>query len=230
MASLPKDPFVAHMTTAQLAVARADDALVKARLGGGCTRLRLRAGQAAFRQGDTGDAVFYVEDGAIQLRVLSAEGKEAILAVLGHGDFFGESCLAGYPLHLTTAVATTAAAVTRIDKAAMTRLVRDDPRMAAALVGFLLARNVQVEADLAEQMIHPAEHRLARLLLEMASSGPDGKLIAIPNVSQRVLAARVGTTRSRINQFMNRFRTLGYIEYGDELTVHASLNDVLARP
>ncbi len=201
-----------------------DAELLLTSIGAGRANRKLKAHEAVFQQGDAADAVFYVEKGKIQIRVTSKQGKEAIIAVLGRGDFFGEACLIGQQVHLSTAAATTAAAVTRIEKSAMLRILKEHPDISAAFMAFLLTRNMRIEADLVDQMFNSSEQRLARLLLLLANFAKEGEMQpVVAKVTQDVLAARVGTTRSRINQFMNKFRKLGYIEYNGTLKVHTSL-------
>jgi CRP/FNR family cyclic AMP-dependent transcriptional regulator len=201
-----------------------DAELLLTSIGTGRANRKLKAREPVFRQGDAADAVFYVEKGKIQIRVTSKQGKEAIIAVHARGDFFGEGCLIGQPLRLATAVATTAAAVTRIEKASMVRILMEQPHISAAFMAFLLSRNMRIEADLVDQMFNSSEQRLARLLLLLANFAKEGEMQpVVAKVNQDVLAARVGTTRSRINHFMNKFRKLGYIEYNGTLKVHTSL-------
>jgi len=181
-----------------------------------------------FRQGDPADAVFYVRTGRIQLTVVSDQGKEGIIALFAPGDFFGEGCLAGQPVRMASAVATTPATIARIEKNTMSRLLHESPDFAERFTAFLVSRNIQVEADLVDQLFNSSEKRLARLLLLLANFNNDGELkLIVPKISQEMLAARVGTTRSRINYFMNKFRRLGLIEYNGEVKVHTSLLNVI---
>ncbi|MBL8709044.1 MAG: Crp/Fnr family transcriptional regulator [Rhodospirillaceae bacterium] len=181
-----------------------------------------------YRQGDAADAVYYIETGKVQLTVVSAQGKEGVIAMLEPGEFFGEGCLAGQPSNMASATTTARSKIVRIEKAAMIRVLRDQPEMAEMFMAFLLARNIQIEADLVDQLFNSSERRLARLLLLLASFGKEGKMeTIIPKISQDVLAARIGTTRSRINFFMNKFRKLGFIEYNGGLKVHSSLLNVI---
>jgi CRP/FNR family cyclic AMP-dependent transcriptional regulator len=159
---------------------------------------------------------------------VSEQGKEGVIAILGPGDFFGEGCLAGQPLHIATASAMTESDVVRIEKDSMIRALRDDPMFSQRFMAFLLSRNVQFEADLVDQLFNSSEKRLARVLLLLANFGKNGKMeTVIPQINQETLAARVGTTRSRINYFMNKFRKLGFIEYNGKLRVHSSLLNVI---
>ena len=200
--------------------------LAAARIGR--TKEKYKRGQAIFRQGDDADAVYYIDKGKVQITVASKQGKEGVIAILDPGEFFGEGCLAGQPLHMATASAMTEATVIPIDKEAMIRLLHEHPAFSQLFMSFLLSRNVQIEADLVDQLFNSSEKRLARVLLLLAHFGKDGKMEpVIPKVSQDLLAARVGTTRSRINYFMNKFRKLGFIEYNGSLEVHNSLLNVV---
>ncbi len=187
------------------------------------------AGEAVFLQGDPANAVFYVQRGKVQITVLSKQGKEGVIAVLGAGEFFGEGCLAGQPLHIATATATTEAAIVKIEKQTMIRVLREEPTLSQMFMSFLLSRNIQVEADLIDHLFNSSEKRLARTLLLLTNLGKEGKMESIPSINQEILAARVGTTRSRINFFMNKFRKLGFIEYdgGGTLKIHTSLLNVI---
>lgn len=189
---------------------------------------KYRAGEAIFRQGDPADAVFYIQKGKVQITVVSKQGKEGVIAVLGSGEFFGEGCLAGQPLHIASAAATVDSAIVKIEKQAMARVLRDEPTLSQLFMSFLLSRNIQVEADLIDHLFNSSEKRLARILLLLTSMGKEGQMQTVPKVNQEILAARVGTTRSRINFFMNKFRKLGFIEYNDgTLKVHTSLLNVI---
>jgi CRP-like cAMP-binding protein len=184
--------------------------------------------ESVFRQGEPADAVFYIRQGHIQILVVSEQGKEGVISVLGAGDFFGEGCLAGQPLYLASAIAIDQAIIVRIAKTLMVQALYDQPAFAETFTAFLLVRKIRVEADLVDQLFNSSEKRLARALLLLAQFGKDGTMEAIiPKVSQDALAARVGTTRSRVNFFMNKFRKLGFIEYNGELKVHSSLLNVI---
>ena len=205
-----------------------DPKLFLARVEAGKTRTELRRRQIVFSQGDPADAVFYIEKGKIELRVWSQQGKEAILAILDVGDFFGEGCLIGQPLRMATAAAATECSVMRLEKSAMVAVLRDEPVFAALFITHLLTRNVRIEEDLVDQLFNSSEKRLARLLLLLANFGKEGKPEAvIPKVSQESLAEMIGTTRSRVSFFMNKFRKLGFIEYNGGLSVHSSLLNVV---
>jgi CRP-like cAMP-binding protein len=195
---------------------------------GARTEVKLRPREAAFRQGDPADAVFYVQTGRIQLTVVSDQEKEGVIALFGPTDFFGEGCLAGQPLRLASAIAITPSSVVRIDKETMIRLLHEKQDFSEKFMAFLVTRNIQVEAVLVDQLFNSSEKRVARLLLLLANFSNDGELRPIvPKISQEVLAARVGTTRSRINYFMNKFRRLGLIEYNGEVKVHTALLNVI---
>jgi len=188
-------------------------------------------GEAIFRQGDSAGAVFYIRKGKVQISVVSDQGKEGVIGILESGEFFGEGCLAGQALYMATASALTDTAAVRIDKAAMIRVLRERADFSHLFMAFLLARNVQIEADLVDRLFNSSEKRLARVLLLLAHFGKDGQMeLVIPQINQEILAARVGTTRSRINYFMNKFRKLGFIEYQgtlNTLKVHSSLLNVV---
>jgi CRP/FNR family cyclic AMP-dependent transcriptional regulator len=201
--------------------------------GAGRSTIKYQARSTLLQQGDSADAVFYIRDGDVKLAVVSIQGKEAVVAMLGAGDFFGEGCLAGQRLQFASAVAMTAATIVRIEKDTMIGLLHDQPKLSEMFMTFLLSRNVKFEADLVDQLFNSSEKRLARVLLLQAKFGKGGKLEAIiPKISQEVLAARVGTTRPRISFFMNKFRKQGLIEYSSRkykgrLTVHSSLLNVI---
>lgn len=199
-----------------------------ASVGGGRSSATLQPKQVIYRQGDDADAVYYIEAGKVQLTVVSEHGKEGVIAMLEPGEFFGEGCLAGQPLRMATASATTKSTIVRIEKATMIRVLHEQPAMSEMFMAFLLSRNIQIEADLVDQLFNSSERRLARLLLLLANFGKEGKLESIiPPINQDILAAKVGTTRSRINFFMNKFRKLGFIEYNGDLKVHSALLNVI---
>jgi CRP/FNR family transcriptional regulator, cyclic AMP receptor protein len=185
--------------------------------------------QIVFSQGNPANAIFCIQEGVVKLAVLSEQGKEAIVAILGIGDFFGEGCLAGQPLRMATASATEKCKIMRLEKAAMIRLLHDEPEFSERFMAHLLARNVRGEADLVDQLFNSSEKRLARLLLLLAKSGKEGKPeLVIANVGQTTLAEMIGTTRARVNLFMNKFRKLGLIDYdGRRLKIHSSLLNVV---
>ena len=197
-------------------------------VGVGRSTARYRANENVFRQGDPADAVFYLLKGKVKLAVVSDQGKEGVIAILNSGDFIGEGCLAGQPLHMASAIAMVESSIVRIEIDAMIRVLREEPGLSEMFMAHLLSRNIQFEADLVDQLFNSSEKRLARVLLLLANFGKEGTLeTVIPRISQEVLAARVGTTRSRINFFMNRFRKLGFIEYNGGLKVHSSLLNVV---
>jgi len=200
-----------------------------ATIGAGRTETKHKRGRTIFRQGDPADAVYYIQNGKVQIIVASKQGKEGVIAILEPGEFFGEGCLAGQPLHMATAIAMAEATVVRIEKGAMIDLLREQPVFSQLFMDFLLSHHVQIEADLVDQLFNSSEKRLARVLLQLAHFGKDGQMEPVlPKINQDLLAARVGTTRSRINYFMNKFRKLGFIEYnGNTLEVHSSLLNVI---
>ncbi len=192
--------------------------------GSGRTIVKHKAKASIFRQGQPCKAVFYIEKGQVQLSVVSKQGKEAVIALLGPGDFFGEGCVASLPIHLSSATAMVASTIARIEKETMVKVLQEQRAMAETFTAFLLSRNSRIEADLIDQLFNSSERRLARLLLFLSDFGKDGKMeTVVPKVSQELLASRIGTTRGRINFFMNKFRKLGMIEYNGELKVHSSL-------
>jgi CRP-like cAMP-binding protein len=186
--------------------------------------------QTIFVQGDSSDAVFYIQKGKVKLTVVSHRGKEATIAILGEGEFFGEGCLTGQPLRLSSATAMTDCSVMRIDKPAMMEVLHREHAFSDMFVAYLLTRNIRYEEDLVDQLFNSSEKRLARVLLLLAHFGKEGKPeVAIPKITQETLAEMVGTTRSRVSFFMNRFRKLGFIDYqtGDALQVHSSLLNIV---
>ena len=187
-----------------------------------------RKGQIVFRQGDPADAVFYIESGKVKKTVVSEEGKEAVVALLGTGDFFGEGCLAGQPLRLATVSAMTECVIVRISKADITRVIYKEPAFAELFIAHLLARNSRVEEDLVDQLFNSSEKRLARILLLLANFGKEGRPEPIiAKISQETLAEMIGTTRSRVSFFMNKFRELGLIDYNGGIEIHSSLLNVV---
>ena len=186
--------------------------------------LNFRRNRKVFSQGDPADAVFYIQKGKVKVSVISEQGKEAVVAIHSEGDFFGEGCLSGQLLRLATAATMTECVIMRIDKAAMVRVLKDEPKFSERFMAFLLARNARVEEDLADQLFNSSEKRLARTLLLMANFGKEGAPErVITKVSQATLAEIIGTTRSRVSLFMNKFRKLGLISYNGDLEVHNSL-------
>ena len=181
-------------------------------------------GKIVFSQGQPSDAVLYIQKGGIKISVLSRTGKEAVVAMLGPGDFFGEGALTGQSIRIGTATATTSTTVLIIEKAAMLQLLRDEPTFSERFIAYMLARNIRVEADLVDHLFNSSEKRLARALLLLARYGDqEGSERRIPTISQETLAEMIGTTRSRVNFFMNKFRDLGFIEYNGSITINPSL-------
>jgi CRP/FNR family transcriptional regulator, cyclic AMP receptor protein len=181
-----------------------------------------------FAQGDLADAVFYVQKGRVKLTVVSKQGKEVIVAILGPAGFCGEACLTGQPRRMATAVAMTDCDIMRLEKAAMMRVLTKEPAFSEMFIAHLLARTVRVEEDLIDQLFNSSEKRLARALLLLANFGKEGKPERIiAKVSQETLAGMIGTTRSRVSKFMNKFRKLGFIDYNGHLEVHGSLLSVV---
>ena len=194
----------------------------------GRTIATYRKDDVVFSEGDRCDGVFYIRSGDCKISVISEKGKEGVVALHKRGDFFGEGCLTGQPVRLATATAMNELEVTRFDTATMHRVLREEPEFSELFMSHLLARNARVEADLADQLFNSSEKRLARLLLLMANFGKDGKPEpVIAKISQETLAEMIGTTRSRVNTFMNKFRKLGFIEYNGDLKVHNSLLNVI---
>ena len=193
-------------------------------VNGGRSVSNYRTHEKVFSQGDPADSVFYIQEGKVKVCVTSELGKEAIVALHGNGDFFGEGCLNGQPRRLATVAAMTDSAIMRIDKASIVRVLHDEPKFSEAFMSYLLARNARVEEDLVDQLFNSSEKRLARLLLLMANFGKEGKPEpVITKISQETLAEMIGTTRSRVSSFMNKFRKLGFVEYNGEMKVHSSL-------
>jgi CRP/FNR family transcriptional regulator, cyclic AMP receptor protein len=185
-------------------------------------------GKTIFSQGQTSDSVMYVQKGGIKISVLSRTGKEAVVAMLGPGDFFGEGALTGQSVRIGTATATTLTTVLIIEKSAMLRLLRDEPSFSERFLSYMLARNLRIEADLVDHLFNSSEKRLARALLLLARFGDQGgPERRIPKISQETLAEMVGTTRSRVNFFMNKFRELGFIDYNGDIKVNDSLLSVV---
>src|ERR1700729_1033570 len=184
--------------------------------------------QTIFAQGDSSDAVFHIKEGKVKLTVVSQIGKEATIGILNKGDFFGEGCLTAQPLRLFSATTMTDCSVMKIDKKSMIEVLHREHSFSDMFVAYLLTRNIRYEEDLVDQLFNSSEKRLARILLLLAHFGKDGKPeVAIPQISQETLAEMVGTTRGRVNLFMNRFRKLGFVRYNGELEVHSSLLNVV---
>jgi CRP/FNR family transcriptional regulator, cyclic AMP receptor protein len=202
---------------------------VLTKANGGKTLSTYQRNQIVFSQDEPADSIFYIQEGEVKLTVLSERGKEAIIAILGTGDFFGEGCLAGQRRRMAAAAAIDECKIMRLEKAAVARLLHDEPEFSEKFMSHLLARNIRVEADLVDQLFNSSEKRLARLLLILAKLGKEGKPEpVIAKISQEMLAEMIGTTRGRVNFFMNKFRKMGLIDYDDgHLEVHSSLLDVV---
>ena len=200
------------------------------KLATGKTSREYKAAGPIFSQGDTADAVFYVDSGKVKLTVVSTSGKEAVIGILPEGSFFGEGCLAGQPIRIASATALQESTIiTRVAKETMVKMLRQEPEFAERFLAYLLSRNIRMEADLVDQLFNSSEKRLARLLLLLANFGQESKPIpVVAKISQETLAEMIGTTRSRVSFFMNRFRKLGFVEYnGGGLHVHSSLVSVV---
>jgi CRP/FNR family cyclic AMP-dependent transcriptional regulator len=195
----------------------------------GKTAIECGADHNVFRQGQPADSLFYLRRGKVKLAVISPEGKEAIISILGAGEFFGEGCLAGQSFRMATAIAMNECSLHKIDRPLMTRMLHEHQDMAELFVKHLLTRNIRYEADLVDQLFNSSEKRLARILLLLSHFGKESKAEpVVPRVNQDTLAQMVGTTRSRVSHFMNRFRQHGFIDYDDGgLTVHSGLLSVV---
>jgi CRP-like cAMP-binding protein len=199
-----------------------------ASVGEGRSILKRRVGQTIFSQGDPADALFFLQKGKVKVTTVSQQGKEAVVAILGAADFFGEGCLAGQPLRISTVAALADCSIARLDKAAVINVLHAQPAFSELFMTYLLARNIRMEADLIDQLFNSSEKRLARLLLLLANFGKEGApQPVLAKISQETLAEMVGTTRSRVSYFMNKFRRLGFIEYNGHLEVHSSLLSVV---
>ena len=199
-----------------------------AKVGEGRSIGRYCKDQIVFSQGAPADAVFYIQKGKARVTVVSEQGKEAIVATLGTNDFFGEGCLAGQTQRMATAAAMTDSVIVRLEKAAIVRVIHQEPAFSEMFIAHLLGRTIRVEADLVDQLFNSSEKRLARLLLLLANFGKEGKPEPIiAKISQETLAEMIGTTRSRVSFFMNKFRKLGFISYNGSIAVHSSLLNVV---
>jgi CRP/FNR family cyclic AMP-dependent transcriptional regulator len=194
-----------------------------AKVGEGKSILQFKKGQNVFVQGDRADAVFYIQKGKIKLTVLSDHGKEAVVGILGPGQFFGEGCMNGHKLRISTTTAMENCVITAITKSAMIAALHDEPHFSEMFMAYLLTRNNRIEGDLIDQLFNSSEKRLARLLLLLANFGKEGSPQPISHISQETLAEMIGTTRSRVSFFMNKFRKLGLIDYNGHIEVHNSL-------
>jgi CRP/FNR family transcriptional regulator, cyclic AMP receptor protein len=214
MAGKPKSPF--------------DPKEFLSKIGKGRSIAKYRTSEIIFSQGDQADSVFFIDAGKVKLTVISEQGKEAVVAVLGKGDFCGEGCLAGQPKRIATAAAMMDCEVMQLQKDAIIRVLHDEPAFSELFISHILTRTIRVEADLIDQLFNSSEKRLARALLLLANFGKEGRPEPIlAKVSQETLAEMIGTTRSRVSFFMNKFRQLGFIEYNGSLNVHSSLLNVL---
>jgi CRP-like cAMP-binding protein len=210
------------------AASRFDPATFFATVGHGRIISSYPKKELIFAQGDDADSVFYIKKGRVKVTVVSKQGKEAVVAILGKDEFIGEGCLTGQPKRLATAMAITECEVMRAEKDEIVRVIRDEPAFSQMFISHILARNARVEEDLVDQLFNSTEKRLARVLLLLANFGKDGRPEPIlAEIKQETLAEMVGTTRARVNHFMNKFRDLGFIDYNGNLEVHSSLVSVL---
>jgi len=205
-----------------------DPKVFLAKVNGGRSVADYRKGQIVYTQGEPADSVFYIQSGKVRKTVVSEQGKEAVVALLGAGDFFGEGCLTGQPLRLATVSAMTESVIVRIAKADIIRVIHEEPAFAEVFIAHLLSRNSRVEEDLVDQLFNSSEKRLARVLLLLANFGKESRPEpVIAKISQETLAEMIGTTRSRVSHFMNKFRELGLIDYNGHIEVHSSLLNVV---
>ena len=205
-----------------------DPKIFLAKVNGGRTISDYRNGQIVYTQGDPADFVFYIQSGKVKKTVISEQGKEAVVAILGTGDFFGEKALAGEMLRLSTVTAMMKCVIVRMEKANIVRVIHEEPAFAELFISHLLRRNSRVEEDLVDQLFNSSEKRLARTLLLLANFGKEGEPEpVIAKISQETLAEMIGTTRSRVSAFMNKFRKLGLIDYNGHIAVHRSLLNVV---
>jgi CRP-like cAMP-binding protein len=230
----PLAPTVAALSPSSVDVSQKqttafDPHLLLTKLTDGKATQAYLAEESVFSQGDAADAVFYIQSGKVKLTVVSNAGKEAVVAILPESSFFGEGCLAGQRIRMSRASAVERSVIIRVEKRAMVALLHQEPEFAEQFLAYLLLRNIRMEADLVDQLFNSSEKRLARLLLLMANFGQESKpMPLIAKMSQETLAEMIGTTRSRVSFFMNRFREMGFIEYsGRRLTVHSSLVSVV---
>jgi len=201
-----------------------DPKVFLSKVGNGKTILNFQKGQTVFAQGDDADTIFYIQSGRVKIIVASEHGKEAVVGILEPGQFFGEGCLNGQKLRISTTVTMEDSVITAITRSAMVALLHDEPNFSELFMAYLLTRNNRMEGDLIDQLFNSSEKRLARLLLLLANFGKEGTPQPIaPNISQETLAEMIGTTRSRVSMFMNKFRKLGFISYNGKIEVHSSL-------
>jgi len=199
-----------------------------ARVGRGRSVASYRPPERIFAQGDPANAAYYIQQGQVKITVVSRQGKEAVIGILRTGDFFGEGCLAGQPARMASAAAMSDCSIMKLEKEALVRALREEPEFAEMFLMHVLSRNIRFEADLVDQLFNSSEKRLARVLLLLANFGKAGEpQIVIPKISQETLAEIIGTTRSRVSFFMNRFRKMGFIDYNGGLEVNSSLLNVV---
>jgi CRP/FNR family transcriptional regulator, cyclic AMP receptor protein len=207
-----------------------DPKVFLSKINGGRATSEYRKDKIVYRQGDPADSVFYIRSGKVKTTVVSEQGKEAVVGLLGTGDFFGEGCLTGEPLRLSTISAMTECVIVQMRKADITRVIHEEPAFAELFISHLLSRNSRVEEDLVDQLFNSSEKRLARTLLLLANFGKEGRPEPIiAKISQETLAEMIGTTRSRVSFFMNKFRKLGLIDYNGNIEIHSSLLNVVLR-
>jgi CRP/FNR family transcriptional regulator, cyclic AMP receptor protein len=221
---------MAKLRSKRKATAKFDPESFLAAVGKGRALNEYEKNKMVFSQGDPADAIFHIQKGDIKLTVVSNQGKEAVVGLLVAGDFFGVGCLAGQPLRMVSATAISECSIMRLEKAVVIPLLHNELAFSELLLRYLLSRNIRIEEDLVDQLVNSSEKRLARVLLLLANVGKQGKPApVIPKISQETLAEIVGTTRSRVSFFMNRFRKLGFIEYDGGLEVHSSLLNVILK-
>jgi len=205
-----------------------DPQVFLAKVGNGHTCTDYKKNQLVFSQGDPANSIFYIQKGKVKLTVISQQGKEAVIGLLGLHDFFGEGCLSGQPLRMATVTAMTDCRIARIEKAETIQVLHDEPSFSEMFLSYLLSRNTRLEEDLVDQLFNSSEKRLARVLLLLANFGKEGKPEpVVAKVSQEMLAEMIGTTRARVSHFMNKFRKLGLIDYNGGLHVHSSLMNIV---
>ena len=197
-------------------------------IGEGRTILKYSKNEIVFSQGDSADSVFYILKGQVRVTLVSPQGKEAVIAIHGAKNFFGQRCLTGVPHRVATVTTLTESVIMRIQKAAFIWAIREEPAFAEVFIAHLLDRSIRIESDLIDQLFNSSERRLARLLILLANLDKGGKLDpAVVKISQEILAEKIGTTRARVSHFMNKFRKLGYIDYKDDIRVHHSLSSLI---
>jgi CRP/FNR family transcriptional regulator, cyclic AMP receptor protein len=220
-------PLVPKVAKKQKSLISFDPQVFLATVGAAKTITQCPKDYIVFSQGDPSDAVFYIQQGRVKLKVKSKQGKEAVIAILSGGDFLGEACLIGQAVCLATATAIAPSFILRIDKHEMLRVLHEERTFSDLFIPYVLARNLRMQEDLVDQLFNSSEQRLARTLLLLANYGKEGKPETIsPEINQETLAGMVGTTRSRVNFFMNKFKKLGFIDYNDGLRVHRSLLNI----